>query len=50
MAYIFNILALVDSGASHSFSASKLVQEYNLTIILDTSMVVILADGSQEKT
>ena len=37
----------MDSGASHSFVASKLVQKYHLPIILDTSMVVTLADGSQ---
>ena len=40
-------MASVDSSASHSFAASKLVQKYQLTINLDTSMVVMLADGSQ---
>ena len=47
MSYLFDIVALVDSGASHSFVASKLVQKYHLSIVLDTSMVVTLADGSQ---
>ena len=37
----------MDSSASHSFVASKLVKKYHLTINLDTSMVVMLADGSQ---
>ena len=32
------------------FFASKLVKKYHLTIILDTSMVVTLADGSQVET
>ena len=47
MVYPLDIVALVDSGASHSFVASKLVQKYYLTLSLDTSMVVTLADGSQ---
>ena len=42
-----NFISLVDSGASHSFFAAKLVEKYQLTIILGTSMVVMLADGSQ---
>ena len=42
-----DIVALVDSGASHSFVAAKLVENYQLTINLGTSMVVMLADGSQ---
>ena len=42
-----DIVALVDSGASYSFVASKLVEKYQLTVILGTSMVVTLADGSQ---
>ena len=50
MVYPHNIVALVDSGASHSFVASKLVQKNNLNIVLDTSMVVTLADGSQVET
>ena len=41
------IVDLVDSGASHSFVAAKLVEKYQLTIILGTSMVVKLADSSQ---
>ena len=44
------IVALVDIGASHSFVASKLVQKYNVIVILDTSMVVTLADDSQMET
>ena len=35
-----DIIALVYSGASHSFVAAKLVEKYQLTIILGTSMVV----------
>ena len=44
---MIDIIALVDSGASHSFVASKLVEKYHLTVNLNTSMVVTLADGSQ---
>ena len=33
-----------------ALSASKLVRKYHLTINLDTSMVVTLADGSQVET
>ena len=44
---MLNIIALVDSSASHSFVASKLVEKYYLIVNLDTSMVVTLADGSQ---
>ena len=40
-------VALVDSCVSYSFVAAKLVKKYQLTIILGTSMVVMLADGSQ---
>ena len=40
-------MSLVDSGATHSFVAAKLVKKYNLTANVDTSMVVSLADGSQ---
>ena len=47
MAYPFDIVAFVDSGAKHSFVASKLVQKYNLNVVTDTSMVVTLANGSQ---
>ena len=50
MADSLGIVALVDSSASHSFVTSKLVQKYHLTIDLDTSMVVTLADGSQVET
>ena len=45
-----DVVSLVDSGASHSFVAAKLVKKYNLTINLDTSMVVMLADGSKVET
>ena len=45
-----DVLALVYSGASHSFIAAKFVKKYQLTIILGTSMVVTLADGSQVTT
>ena len=37
-----DVVALIDSGASHSFIAAKLVKKYQLTIILGTSMVVII--------
>ena len=47
---VANIVALVDSGASHSFVAAKLVKNYQLTVNLGTSMVVTLADGSQVTT
>ena len=47
MAYPLDFVVLVDSGASHSYVALKLVQKYNLNAILDTSMVATLADGSQ---
>ena len=50
MAYLLDIVTLVDSGASHSFVASKLVQEYNLNIVLDTNIVVTLAVSSQVET
>ena len=42
-----DIIALVDNGASHSFVAANLVEKYQLTVILGTSMLVTLADGSQ---
>ena len=44
------IVVLIDSGDSHSFIATKLAKKYQLTIILGTSMVVTLADGSQATT
>ena len=47
MAYPLDIVALVDSGASYSFVASKLIQKHQVTVSLGTSMVVMLADGSQ---
>ena len=50
MVYPLGIVTLVDSGADHSFVASKLVKKYQLTVNLDTSMVVILADSSHVKT
>ena len=42
-----DIVSLVDSSASQSFVAAKLVEKYQLTIILGISMLVTLADGSQ---
>ena len=42
-----NVLAFVDSGASHSFVAAKLAKKYQLTVIMGKSMVVTLADSSQ---
>ena len=41
------MLDLVDSGASDSFFGAKLVEKYQLTVNLDTSMVVMLTDGTQ---
>ena len=41
---------MVDSGASHSLVAAKLVEKYQLTVIFGTSIVVTLADGSQVTT
>ena len=45
-----DFIALIDSGANYSFVAAKLVEKYQLTIILSTSIVVTLADGSQVTT
>ena len=45
-----NVVALVDSGTSHNFVATKLVEKYQVTINLGTSMVVTLADSSQVTT
>ena len=42
-----DIIALIDGFTSHSFVAAKLVEKYQLTIILGTSIVVLLANGSQ---
>ena len=44
-----DVVNLVDRGASRRFVAAKLVEKYQLTVILGTSMVVTLADGSQVK-
>ena len=41
-----DIVDLVAIRASHSFAAAKLVEKYQLTIILGTNIVVTLADGS----
>ena len=38
---------LLENGASHRFFAAKLDKKHQLTINLDTNMVVTLADGSQ---
>ena len=40
----------MDSGASHIFVAAKLVEKYQLTVVLGSSMLVTLADGSQVTT
>ena len=45
-----DIVVWVDSGARYSFVATKLVEKYQLTINVGTSMVVRLADGSYVKT
>ena len=39
-------VALVDSGATHSFVAASSVEKYGLQATLGTSMSVTLADGS----
>ena len=41
-----SIVALVDSGATHSFVAQELVQKYQLPVTMDDGMKVTLADGS----
>ena len=45
-----DIVDLVDSCSNHSFVAANLVEKHQLTIILGTSMLVMLADGSQMTT
>ena len=45
-----DIVALVYSGTNHSFYAANLVEKHQLTVNLDTSMVIMLADGSQVET
>ena len=40
------VVALVDSGATHSFVAQELVQKYQLPVTVDDGMKVTLADGS----
>ena len=42
----FGVVALVDSGATHSFVAQELVQKYQLPVTMDDGMKVTLADGS----
>ena len=44
------LVYLVDSSVSHSFVAAKLVEKCQLTVILGTSMLVMLADGSRVRT
>ena len=41
-----SIVALVDSGATHSFVAQELVQKYQLPVTKDDGMKVTLADRS----
>ena len=50
IAILTDVISLVDSGANYSFVTTKLVEKYQLTINLGTSMVVTLADGSQVTT
>ena len=45
-----DIVFWADSGAKYSFVATKLVEKYQLTINVGTSMVVTLADSSHVKT
>ena len=40
------IVALMDSGATHSFVAQELVQKYQLPVTMDDGMKVTLADRS----
>ena len=40
-------MALVDSGATHSFVPAALVSKHNLPMKLGGDMEVTLADGSQ---
>ena len=40
------VVALVDSGVTHSFGAQELVQKYQLPVTVDDGMKVMLADGS----
>ena len=40
------VVALVDSGATHSFVTQDLVQKYQLPVTVDDGMKVTLADGS----
>ena len=40
------VVALVDSGATHSFVAQELVHKYQLPVMVDNGMKVKLADGS----
>ena len=40
------VVALMDSGATHSFVAQELVQKYQLPVTMDDGMKVTLADGS----
>ena len=40
------VVALVDSGATHSFVGEQLVHKYQLPVTKDDGMKVTLADGS----
>ena len=43
----FSAVALVDSGATHSFVSAELVSRFNLPVKTGGDMEVTLADGSQ---
>ena len=40
------VVALSNSGATHSFVTQELVQKYQLPVTVDDGMKVMLADGS----
>ena len=40
------VVALMDSGATHSFVAQELVLKYQLPVTMDDGMKVMLADRS----
>ena len=40
------VVALMDSGATHSFVAQELVHKYQLPVTMDDGMKVMWVDGS----